>query len=87
MADINATLAERGATYGGYEERCKHEARVKRAIATGSQWESMPDDCRCSLEMIAVKISRIADGNNPNHFDSWHDIAGYATLIADRLAP
>ena len=85
MADINETLAERGNSYGSFEERCKHEQRIKVAIASGSQWATMPDDCKCSLEMIATKISRIADGNNPNHFDSWHDIAGYATLIADRL--
>ena len=87
MTNVNATLAERGAIYGSYEERCKHEQRVKAAIASGSQWATMPDDCKCSLEMIATKISRIADGNDPNHFDSWHDIAGYATLIASRVAP
>lgn len=34
--------------------------------------------------MIAVKIARILVGDC-NHPDHWHDIAGYATLVADRL--
>jgi len=40
------------------------------------QWEA--------LEMIATKLSRIVNGN-PNKIDNWDDIAGYATLVADRL--
>jgi hypothetical protein len=42
-----------------------------------------PDQLQ-ALDMIATKISRIVNGN-PNHTDSWTDIAGYATLVADRL--
>jgi len=34
--------------------------------------------------MIFSKIARILNGD-PNHLDSWTDIAGYATLVADRL--
>ena len=37
-----------------------------------------------ALDMIATKIARILNGN-PDHVDSWIDIAGYATLVADRL--
>jgi hypothetical protein len=37
-----------------------------------------------ALEMIAHKIARILNGN-PDHHDHWHDIAGYATLVAERL--
>ena len=39
---------------------------------------------RESLEMIALKLSRIATGN-PNVRDHWADIAGYATLVANTL--
>ena len=35
---------------------------------------------RESLDMIVHKIARILNGD-PNHVDSWHDIAGYATLV------
>jgi len=34
--------------------------------------------------MIAHKIARIINGD-PNHLDSWHDIAGYATLVEQEL--
>ena len=85
MTDIAQTLVERGKNYGSFEERCRVEQAIKRAIAQGRQWDVMPDDCRSALEMIATKISRISDGNNAEHFDSWHDIAGYAKLVADRL--
>jgi len=34
-----------------------------------------------SLEMIALKVTRILQGDN-NHVDSWRDIAGYAELAA-----
>jgi len=37
-----------------------------------------------AMEMILHKISRISNGD-PNYADSWRDIAGYATLVADRL--
>jgi hypothetical protein len=38
-----------------------------------------------ALDMICHKIGRIVNGD-PNYADSWVDIAGYATLVADRLA-
>ncbi len=34
--------------------------------------------------MIFHKIARIINGD-PNYADSWVDIAGYATLVANRL--
>jgi hypothetical protein len=36
------------------------------------------------MEMICHKMARIMNGD-PNYSDSWHDIAGYAKLVADRL--
>lgn len=37
-----------------------------------------------ALDMICHKIGRILNGD-PDYADSWHDIAGYAQLVADRL--
>lgn len=37
-----------------------------------------------AIEMIFHKIGRIGAGN-PNFVDHWEDIAGYATLVAQRL--
>ena len=44
----------------------------------------MESDQEDALMMISVKISRILNGD-PNYSDNWRDIAGYATLVADRL--
>ena len=35
-----------------------------------------------ALHMIFHKIGRLVNGN-PNHRDSWVDIAGYAQLVVD----
>jgi hypothetical protein len=53
----------------------EHAARHNKAFAD-DQWEA--------LEMIVHKMGRIVNGN-PDEVDHWVDIAGYATLVADRL--
>jgi hypothetical protein len=45
---------------------------------------TLPLDHQEALDMIASKIARIVIGDY-DHVDSWVDIAGYATLVADRL--
>lgn len=87
MSSVEQTLADRGKDYGSYGERCKVEQSIKRAFAEGRQWAAMPDEYKSALEMIATKASRIVDGNNPAHHDSWHDIAGYAQLAAECAKP
>ena len=47
-------------------------------------WPGLTDAQREALEMVAHKIGRILNGD-PNYHDSWHDIVGYAKLVADRL--
>lgn len=44
----------------------------------------MLPDQREALDMIFHKIGRIVCGD-PNYADSWHDIAGYAKLVENRL--
>jgi hypothetical protein len=84
--DINATLAQRGSRYGSFAEQARIEQNIKRAFADTPNWAELPDDCKSCLEMLATKISRILKGDAQYH-DSWHDIVGYAKLVADRLAP
>lgn len=86
MSDINATLAERGSRYGSFADQGRIEQNIKRAFADSPNWATLPDDSKSALEMIATKISRILKGD-PEYHDSWHDIVGYAKLVADRLAP
>jgi hypothetical protein len=47
-------------------------------------WEKLDDDMREAFHIIANKMGRILNGD-PWYHDSWHDIVGYAKLVADRL--
>jgi DNA-binding MurR/RpiR family transcriptional regulator len=86
---IDATakvLDARATNYGNFAGNAQVSQEIKRILSrhaaatnktfSDTQWEA--------LEMIATKIARIVNGN-PDHIDSWVDIAGYARLVADDL--
>lgn len=83
MTDINSTLEERGKRYGKFEDHARISQNLKAMMLEGN-WFDMESDQKEALEMIVHKIARILNGD-PNYDDSWHDIAGYATLVAERL--
>ena len=85
MTDIASTLSERGSRYGSFDSHAKVTQRVKQAMKNSNNWHQLADDQKEALEMIAHKIGRILNGD-PNYHDSWHDLVGYAQLVADRLA-
>ena len=85
MTVIDKTLAERGKCYGVFTAHAKITQSLKTVMRATENWERLQDDQREALEMIAHKIGRILNGD-PNHHDSWHDLVGYAKLVADRLA-
>lgn len=82
---IDATLAERGSRYGSFTGHAAVTQRIKHALATSDKWRTLAPDQKEALEMIAHKMGRIVNGD-PDYHDSWHDIVGYAKLVADRLA-
>lgn len=82
--NLAATLAERGTRYGDFSEHARITQTLKSAMADSQNWRSLMPDQREALEMIQHKVGRILNGD-PNYHDSWHDIVGYAKLIADRL--
>lgn len=81
---VNKTLAERGNRYGDFAGHAQITQQIKRAMAEGRNWSTLPDDMKEALEMIAHKIGRILNGD-PEYIDSWHDIIGYARLVEKRL--
>lgn len=85
MTDIQKTLAERGERYGEFREHARVTQNIKMMMHDSPNWSSMGDSHREALEMIAHKIGRILNGD-PNYHDSWHDIVGYAQLVADELS-
>jgi hypothetical protein len=84
--EVDAILNERANTYGSFETVAGTAQDIKSLIHTaliGNPTVLDADQVE-ALDMIATKIARILNGN-PDHVDSWIDIAGYATLVADRL--
>jgi hypothetical protein len=81
---VSATLRERSKRYGVFADHAHISQELKQIIGTSAGWAGLAADQREALEMIAHKIGRILSGD-PNYADSWHDIAGYAALIDNRL--
>lgn len=79
-----ATLAERGKRYGSFVGHSEITQKLKLAMSSHAGWGRLDADQKEALEMVAHKIGRILNGD-PNYADSWHDIAGYAKLVDDRL--
>lgn len=83
---VDAVLDSRAQDYGKFIEGAEIMQMVKRMVhgyieQRGTQ---LAFDQREALDMIVHKMGRIINGN-PDKADSWRDIAGYATLVADRL--
>ena len=83
MADITETLQERGKRYGVFTRHAEISQQLKEVI-NQYQTKVLAADQQEALDMICHKIGRIINGD-PDYADSWHDIAGYAQLVADRL--
>ena len=84
MNDIRDTLEERGTRYGAFCDHAEICQELKDVMHDTPNWESLRPDQKEALEMIHHKIARILNGD-PDYVDSWTDIAGYSTLVADRL--
>jgi hypothetical protein len=86
QGEIVALLTERGHEYGPFRDGAALMQGMKRLMADHARAhdKTFSDDQWEALEMIVHKIGRIVNGN-PDKVDHWKDIAGYATLVADRL--
>lgn len=82
--NVNEMLAGRQGTYGPFENHAKISQALKAVMHERSGWDRLKHDQREALEMVQHKIARILNGD-PDYADNWIDIAGYATLVANRL--
>jgi hypothetical protein len=80
---IEKTLKQRQKTHGDFETHAKISQKLK-AVLWEHDFQELDADQIEALEMICHKIARVLNGN-PDYHDHWHDIAGYATLVGDRL--
>ena len=83
-SSLGSVLQERGSRYGEFINNANVSQDLKCIMEQSTNWNSMDKDMKEALHMIAHKISRILEGD-PMYDDSWVDIAGYATLVVDRL--
>lgn len=84
---IQVTLDERGKRYGLFATHAEIAQQLKAVIGIYVKRKPvkfLEHDQQEALDMICHKIGRILNGD-PNYADSWHDIAGYAQLVANRL--
>lgn len=83
---VDRVLDSRALDYGAFKNGAALMQGMKRLMADHAQkhGKTFADDQWEALEMIVHKIGRIVNGN-PDKVDHWTDIAGYATLVADRL--
>lgn len=94
MQEIQETLQERGKRYGKFTDHAEVTQLLKQVIddnlpsgrtrANGRHGPFLDPDQAEALDMICHKIGRILCGD-PDYADSWHDIAGYALLVSQRL--
>ena len=84
MATIDDILKERAKTHGSFEVTAYTVQTLKAALVDSPNWPELDMDQKEALEMVVHKIGRILCGNK-DHLDSWQDMAGYATLVANRL--
>lgn len=82
--DIEAIVDERGAQYGDFTHQGVIAQDLKEYMREQDGWRRLRSHQKESLDMIMHKISRILNGN-PEHRDSWVDIAGYAQISAERI--
>ena len=79
MSEIDNTLNERGERYGSYSDVAGTTQQLLSIVESGANYEHLNAEQKTSLFMICNKIARAVNGD-PQYFDNWRDIAGYATL-------
>lgn len=77
---IEDTLKEREQQHGSFETHAAIEVSLMRIVNASDSLFALSNVQRVGLHMIMHKIARILN-NGYSHTDSWHDIAGYATLV------
>ncbi len=80
--ELEETLSDRGSIYGDYELGSEFRAEVMMLVkGTRHRNGLMPMSPTEEVHIFDIvnKLSRLV--TSPDHIDTWHDIAGYATLV------
>jgi hypothetical protein len=77
-------INERAKTHGDYKSTAAWSQSLKDMFRSSGNWHKLNDEQREALEMIAVKMARLLNGD-PQFPDHWDDIAGYGKLGANSV--
>ena len=80
---IQDTLMERRLQHGPFAKHCHIEISLRNVLNHYNKGD-LGTIQEIGLGMIIHKIARILNGGN-SHSDTWHDIAGYATLVEQSI--
>jgi hypothetical protein len=85
MTQVADTLNEREKVYGDFGQMANAVQAFKSVCRAAPSWATMTATQRECAEMVMLKMCRVLYGS-PLYFDTWHDIAGYATLATEEFA-
>lgn len=76
-------LSTRQSTHGDFAENARVSQTIKEAYRSSPGWEKLTDIERESMDMIALKFSRVLSGKSMER-QHWEDVVGYAKLVEER---
>lgn len=76
-------LETREQTHGSFEDNAILSQSIKSFLRAGPGWKRLTDIERESMDMIALKFSRILSGKSMSK-EHWEDVHGYAGLVLER---
>lgn len=82
--NVDEILEERATSYGGYGAGVECRAKILAALNEKhieTQGTDLPEGLRIMFGDVVLKLMRIA--SDPNHQDSYIDLAGYAKIIKE----
>jgi len=80
---VEGILTQRQNTHGEFGDNARISQAIKRIMRAEPGWELLSDTERESMDMIALKFSRILSGKSLEK-QHWEDVVGYGKL-AERL--
>lgn len=76
-------LETRQTTHGNFEDNAIISQSIKDMFRSAPGWKRLTDIERESMDMIALKFSRILSGKSMSK-QHWEDVVGYAKLVEEK---
>ena len=76
---VEEVIQDRRQTHGNFRDNARLSQMLKATMRATVSWEYLDDVEKESLDMIALKISRVLSGQSLEK-QHWEDIEGYAHL-------